>query len=222
MFLNTFLKKYPLLEVTIEELTTEQVLKKIKDGNLDAGIAATPLNVDYLIERPLYYEPFVAYVPGNHKLFSKESIKVADIDPDDVLLLQDGHCFRNQVLNLCSTSNNKKPDKIKLQSGSFETIIKLTQEGMGMTLLPYLHTLDLNEKERKFLHNFEAPSPAREISLVYNKNELKLHIIDALRSLIASVIRGAIAFNNVKIIDPKKETLDCYIRQYCKLGCFFT
>ena len=76
---------------------------------------------------------------------------------------------------------------------------------MGMTLLPYLHTLDLNEKERKFLHNFEAPSPAREISLVYNKNELKLHIIDALRSLIASVIRGTIAFNNVKIIDPKKK-----------------
>jgi len=206
MFLNTFLKKYPLLEVTIEELTTEQVLKKIKDGNLDAGIAATPLDVDYLVERPLYYEPFVAYIPGNHQLSSKENIKVEDIDPDDVLLLQDGHCFRNQVLTLCRTSANKSSSNIKLQSGSFETIIKLTQEGMGMTLLPYLHTLGLNEKDQNFLHNFEAPSPAREISLIYNKNELKLHIIEALRSLIASVIRGAIAFNNVQIIDPKKKS----------------
>ena len=173
---------------------------------MDAGIAATPLEVDFLVERPLYYEPFVAYIPGNHKLSSKKNIKVKDIDPDDVLLLQDGHCFRNQVLTLCSTSNNNNSNNIKLQSGSFETIIKLTQEGMGMTLLPYLHTLDLIEKERQFLHNFEAPSPAREISLVYHKNELKLHIIEALRSLLAGVIRGAIAFNNVQIIDPKKKS----------------
>lgn len=203
MFLNTFLKKYPLLEVSIEELTTEQVLKKIKEGNLDAGIAATPLETDYLIERPLYYEPFVAFIPGNHGLSSKNNIRTQDIDPDEVLLLQDGHCFRNHVLNLCSTTHKKKSNNIRLQSGSFETIIKLTQEGMGMTLLPYLHTLELSAKEKEFLRPFEAPSPAREISLVYHKNELKLHIIEALRSLISGVIRGAISFNNVQIISPK-------------------
>lgn len=203
MFLNTFLKKYPMLEVTVEELTTEQVLKKIKDGNLDAGIAATPLETDYLIERPLYYEPFVGFVPGSHGLSSKNNLRIEDIDPDEVLLLQDGHCFRNHVLNLCSTSQKKKKNNIKLQSGSFETIIKLAQEGMGMTLLPYLHTQDLSDEEKAFLRPFEAPSPAREISLVYHKNELKLHIIQALQSLIAGVIRGAISFNNVQIISPK-------------------
>jgi LysR family hydrogen peroxide-inducible transcriptional activator len=78
----------------------------------------------------------------------------------------------------------------------------LADEGLGITLLPYLHTLDLKEKDKLKLKHFVEPKPAREISLLFPKNELKIHIIDALRNVISGVLRGAITFQNVEIISP--------------------
>ena len=125
------------------------------------------------------------------------------MDFDTILLLQDGHCFRNGILNLCKNNKYIADNHFQLESGSFETLIKLADEGLGTTLLPYLHTLDLNDKNKTKLRAFEDPKPAREVSLIYPKNELKLHIINALRDVISGVVRGAIAFNDVKIISPK-------------------
>jgi LysR family hydrogen peroxide-inducible transcriptional activator len=93
----------------------------------------------------------------------------------------------------------------QIESGSFETLIKLANEGLGTTLLPFLHTLDLNEKNKKNLKHFKNPKPSREVSLIYPKNELKIHIIDALRTSISGVVRGAIAFQDVEIISPVKN-----------------
>ena len=90
-------------------------------------------------------------------------------------------------------------------SGSFETLIKLSNEGLGMTLLPYLHTLDLQKGLENNLHYFNEPSPAREVSIIYSKSELKMQIINALFDVISGVIRGAIAFQDVKIISPKAQ-----------------
>ena len=88
-------------------------------------------------------------------------------------------------------------DKFQLESGSIETLVKLSNEGLGMTLLPYLHTLDLKENERKYLRHFVEPRPAREVSLLFHKSELKMQIIEALRTVIMGIVRGAIAFHNV-------------------------
>ena len=88
------------------------------------------------------------------------------------------------------------------KSGSFETLVKLANEGLGMTLLPYLHTMDVKESEKTNLHYFNEPTPAREVSLIFNKSELKMQIIDALHTTIAGVVKGAIAFQNVQIISP--------------------
>jgi len=104
----------------------------------------------------------------------------------------------------------------QIESGSFETLIKLANEGLGTTLLPYLHTLDLKEneklklrhfKEPKPLRHFKEPKPAREVSLIFPKNELKIHIIDALRNCISGVIKGAIVFQNVQIISPLQKKI---------------
>ncbi len=203
MFLKSFTKKYPKVHLKIEELTTDEIIYKINEGHLDAAIAATPLENDKIKERPLYYEPFVGYVPDNHRLASKTKIDSKDLDLDDILLLEDGHCFRDGVINLCKASKLHPDDTFQLQSGSFETLIKLSNEGLGMTLLPFLHTLDISEKDQKRLRYFNEPSPAREVSIIYSKNELKMQIINALYDLIASIIRGAIAFQDVKIISPK-------------------
>lgn len=207
MFLKSFTKKYPKIHLKIEEQTTDELIHKILEGNLDAAIAATPLKIEGIKERVLYYEPFVGYVPANHRLNSKNKIEVNDLDLEDLLLLEDGHCFRDNVLNLCKSSKTIKNDSFQLESGSFETLIKLSDEGLGMTLLPYLHTLDILDSQTKRLHYFIEPAPAREVSIIYNNSELKLQIINALNDVIVAIIRGAIAFQDVKIISPVKTKL---------------
>lgn len=204
MFLKNFSNRYPKVQLKIEELNTDEIITKINDGYLDAAIAATPLEQEKIKEKPLYYEPFVGYIPEGHRLASKEKLEISDLDIDDILLLEDGHCFRDGIINLCKASKNAGSDKFQLQSGSFETLIKLSNEGLGMTLLPYLHTLDIDSSKNKNLKYFKEPSPAREVSLIYSKSELKMQIINALYDIISGVIRGAIAFQDVKIISPKK------------------
>jgi LysR family hydrogen peroxide-inducible transcriptional activator len=204
MFLKTFTVKYPKVLLKIEELATDEIISKLNEGHLDAAIAATPLYHERIKERALYYEPFVGYIPEGHRLYSKTKIQGKDLDIDDILLLEDGHCFRDGVINLCKASKLAKDDSFQLESGSFETLIKLSHEGLGMTLLPYLHTLDISEGQKKHLRFFEDPSPAREVSLIYPKSELKMQIINAMYDVIAGIVRGAIRFQDVKIISPVK------------------
>lgn len=201
LFLKNFVNKYPKVNLKIEEQNTNVLIEKLEDGHLDAAIAATPLDNENIKEKVLYYEPFVAYIPQNHRLHCAKKIALEDLDLDDILLLEDGHCFREGVINLCK-NRNFKDDRLHLESGSFETMMKLADEGMGMTLLPFLHTLDLTENQKLNLRFFQEPNPAREVSLIYHKSELKMHITNALKDMISAVIRGAIAFQEFKIISP--------------------
>ncbi len=206
LFLKAFIKKYPKINLKIEELTTEDIIKKLSDGHIDVAIAATPLENESIKERVLYYEPFVGFVPKEHRLFERLKLKVDDLNVNDILLLEDGHCFKESIVNLCNTFGNKN-NHFQLHSGSFNTLIKLSKAGLGMTLLPYLQTLDLDNKEQIYLREFTEPVPAREVSVIYHKSQLKIHLIDALKNTIDSIIRGVIAFNDVKIVSPlqKKE-----------------
>lgn len=205
MFLANFINKYPKVTLKIEEQNTENVLKSIEDGIFDAAILATPLHNPNIVEKPLYYEPFVAYVPDNHRLQKSKTIYSEDLDINDILMLEDGHCFKESVLNICNKDVIEAKNRFQLKSGSFETLIRLSNEGLGMTLLPYLHALELKESDKKNIQYFAEPQPAREISLIYHKSEVKMQIIKALHRTISGVIRGAITFNNVKIISPTRK-----------------
>ncbi|HAT80623.1 MAG TPA: DNA-binding transcriptional regulator OxyR, partial [Flavobacterium sp.] len=166
MFLNNFIKKYPKIKLIIEELNTNEIIARLKNGNLDAAIAATPLEDEKIKEIVLYYEPFVAYIPENNSIAKKNEIEVSDLNIEDILLLQDGHCFRDGILNLCKNQDSNSRNSFQLESGSFETLIKLADEGLGTTLLPYLHSLNLNDKDKIKLRQFKEPKPAREVSLI--------------------------------------------------------
>ncbi len=202
MFLKNFITRYPRVNLIIKEQSTEHLIRNIQNGHLDAGIAATPLEIEFIKEWPLYYEPFVGYVPQNHRLSDKKDISPEDLDISDVLLLQDGHCFRDGVINLCKSSKNYSMEHFQLHSGSFETMVNLADEGLGMTLLPYLNTMELDAVKKKNLKYFREPPPAREVSLIYHKKELKIQITQALRDIISGIVRGAITFQDVKIISP--------------------
>ena len=202
MFLKTFIKHFPMVKLKIEELNTNELISRIHEGHLDAAIAATPLRMNTIKERVLFYEPFVGYISPNHRLRDKTAIEISDLNINDMLLLEDGHCFREGVLNLCKTLKEQQKETFQLESGSIEMLVKLSNEGMGMTLLPYLNTLDLKLTEHKNLRFFTNPPPAREVSLIYNKNELKIQIIEAIHRTISGIIRGAIKFQDVEIISP--------------------
>ena len=200
LFLNTFIKKFPKVNLKIEEQNTATIIEELKNGKLDAGIAASPLDDNKLIEKPLYYEPFVGYIPESHSLSKLKILKISDLEKMDVLVLEDGHCFREHVLKLCQTPNFSH--SFNLKSGSFETLIHLANDGLGMTLLPYLQTRNLTQKNANNLRSFESPEPAREISLIYSTSQLKLPVFESLATTIESIMRGAIKFENVKVITP--------------------
>lgn len=204
MFLNNFIKKYPDVHLKIEELSTQDAITNIKNGILDAAIVATPLDENLIIEDPLFYEPFVAYIPKQHPLHGIGELNVSDLNIKEILLLEDGHCFRDNVMNLCHSQSLKNQEKFEIKSGSFETLIKLADQGLGMTLVPYLHTLDMSDNDKQNLIYFSKPYPAREISLVYHSNELKSNITKALYNTITGIVRAAITFENVQIISPKR------------------
>jgi LysR family hydrogen peroxide-inducible transcriptional activator len=173
LFLPRFSREYPKVLLEIQERTTEQILEGLRTGTLDAGLMATPLEVRSLDEWPLFYEPFVAYLPGDHKLRRKKTLSMPDLNPNELWLLDEGHCFRNQVLNLCGKHGETSAQgNISLKAGSIETLRALVEQDAGSTLLPELATLQFSPRQRNALRYFRSPEPVREISLVARKGGL--------------------------------------------------
>src|SRR5690606_36821076 len=120
MFLKNFIRKYPKINLIVEEHTTEEIISRLQKGQLDAAIAATPLNESDLKEIVLYYEPCVAYFPTVFKN-GLTQLTPNDLNVNDILLLQDGHCFSNGISNICKASKLDPSQNFELTSGSFET-----------------------------------------------------------------------------------------------------
>ncbi len=189
-FLKCFISQYPKVNLQIEELQTKVILERLKNGLLDAAILATPLDHDGIMEKPLYYEPFMGYTPMDHRLYKEKFLDNTDLQPDDILLLHEGHCFRDSVINLCGSLFDKKNKSgVMLESGSFETLIKLSKQGFGMTLVPYLKAIELKNIEPEgTIKPFARPQPMREISLIHHRTHLKISIIDALAKCIQETV----------------------------------
>jgi LysR family hydrogen peroxide-inducible transcriptional activator len=100
MFLNNFIKKHPKVKLIIEELNTEEIITKLKWPSRCCNCSYSSARRRYQ-GNSLYFEPFVAYIPEGHQQFQKEEINISDLNVDEILLLQDGHCFRDGILNLC-------------------------------------------------------------------------------------------------------------------------
>ena len=192
LFLQSFMDKYPKVELIFDELTTNEIVAGIHKSTLDLGILALPINDSGIIEDSLYYEPFVAYIPEKHKLFAKEKISVDDIYVNDLLLLKEGHCLREQTLKVCRSSEKEWRDdhnKILFEFGSLDTLINLVQQNFGITLLPYLSTKFMKDSsELKLVREFTSPIPKREIGLVYGKTFIKKQLVNALKKEILDVI----------------------------------
>lgn len=182
-----FMEKYPKVKLTISEFNTEHIIQQLKIGLLDCGILATPLDEPNLLERPVFYENFVSYVSKNSPLFKKKAINTSDLDIDELWLLNEGHCMRNQVLNICK---HKKSNghQLDYNTGSIETLIKMVDLNNGITILPELSMQDFSVKQLDKVRYFKSPEPSREVSIVTNKNFIKKRVIDALEEEILNSI----------------------------------
>lgn len=182
--LPLFLKKmkdvYKNLHLTFEELQTEVMVEKIRSHSLDLGIVVTPIDDLNIANHVLFYEPFLAYFSKGHALLNKKSIDEKDLSADDVLLLNEGHCFRAQSLSLCrSRKQILSSDKtFSFESGSLETLKKLVDQGESFTLLPWLATYDVADKKR--LRPFSDPVPTREVSLIHGPHFQRKALLKAL------------------------------------------
>jgi LysR family hydrogen peroxide-inducible transcriptional activator len=184
-FIQPFIKKYPMIRLVVQELTTENILKEVRNGTLDAGILATPLYTDFLKEEFLFNEEFVAYVSRKEKLFNKKYLLPADINVHNMWLLEEGHCLHNQVMNLCELQKDLSFEKhFDYAAGSLETLKHFVDRNGGITLLPELATLNLSPSKKNMLRYFKNPAPAREISMVTLKTFPKTRLLQILKQTI--------------------------------------
>jgi LysR family hydrogen peroxide-inducible transcriptional activator len=178
-----FIDKYPLVKLIVWEQTTEEIIQQLKLGTLDCGILSTPLHESSLTEIPVFYENFVAYVSKNSKLSKKKSIEPEDIDMEEIWVLNEGHCMREQVLNICQRRRSTKGfQHFEYNTGSVETLKRMVDQNNGATILPELALAELSDKQLDKVRYFKSPEPAREVSIVIQKNFLKRRMIEALKN----------------------------------------
>ena len=165
LFLNAFHKKHPVLKIIVKEMITDEIIVKLKKGELDIGILATPIKENGLEEHPMFYEEFMAYASKKEVLSKKKYLLPKEIDIHHLWLLEEGHCLRNQIFNLCEL---KKMDSktLNYEAGSIETLINLVDHNQGITIIPKLAQMNLNPSQQKNIREFAPPKPVREISLV--------------------------------------------------------
>jgi len=186
--ISSMLEKYPDLKLLIWEYTTEDIIHHLKTGVIDCGILATPLLDTNISEIPLYYENFVSYISKNSKLYKKKAIDADDLEDENIWLLNEGHCMRSQVLNICRSTKNNRLQSLTYNTGSVETLIRMVDVNDGATLLPELALADLSAKQLNKVRYFKSPEPVREISLVTHKNFIKKRMLNALKEEILAII----------------------------------
>ena len=200
-FLVEFNKAYPKIKLFVEEMKTSDMIAALRKDRIDVGIAATPLEEKGIVENPLYHEPFVAFVPSYHRMAKDKFLLASEINPEELLLLNEGHCFRNSVLSLCN-SINLNSEGIHMESGQFDTLVKLADKGMGMTLLPYLTGIDLNDRYKGSVKPIAEPTPTRQVSLIYSRAQLKLEWIEALGETIKNHLPQKVLQQPEQVVSP--------------------
>ena len=203
LFISSFIKKYPLVKLVVSELTTDLIISKLRDGKIDAGILVTPLQEAGIKEDPLFYEELVTFVSKTNGAYKKNYVLAADIDPDKLWLLEEGHCFRSQIVNLCELrKKSQEGHHFEYEAGSIETLIRLVETNDGITIIPELAALNMRGKQQNQLRYFKSPAPVREISIATHRNQVKKRIIEALKEEILAAVPEKMEKNKKKKIIP--------------------
>lgn len=180
-------EKYPQINLVIKETITEEIVQELKNNRLDCGIVVTPLKDNSIKEDILFYEELFVYVSKKNALHDKKYVIPSEIDPNQLWLLEEGHCFRSQVLNLCELRKYSNVN-FKYETGSIETLKRMVDKSDGITILPELAVMEFSQTQMKHVKRLKDPSPAREVSLVTHRDHVKMRLINSLKEEILAVI----------------------------------
>lgn len=203
LFIPSFTKKYPEIKLVVNELTTDIIISRLREGKIDAGILVTPLNENGIKEDVLFYEEMMAYISPKNAAYKKTYVLPGDIDPNKLWLLEEGHCFRTQIANLCQLRKASiEGSHFEYEAGSLETLRRLVEIYDGITILPELATLNMPAKQKKLLRKFKKPEPVREVSIVIHRDHLKKRLIDAMKKEIIAALPEKLNKSKSSLVIP--------------------
>jgi LysR family hydrogen peroxide-inducible transcriptional activator len=213
LLLPRFAKKHPKVELVLEEVPTDRLVARLQDDSLDGGLAATPLGAPAVFERPVCREPLWVYLSPGHPLLRRARVRQSELADQCVWLMPEGHCFRTQVLHLCNLRRDAQRPcdgaSVRFESGSFETLIRLVDAGLGMTVLPELVVRALPAATRRSrVRPFEGVTPVREVSFIRIREHLRREVADAIVDALLTtlpqdlVVTGAKASRRQEVLAP--------------------
>jgi LysR family hydrogen peroxide-inducible transcriptional activator len=188
--LDQYAAAYPEVRLHASELETNHILKALRNGEIDAGIVSTPLEEHHIKEYPVFYEPFVAYFAPDEPALNKRLITPADISLERIWLLSEGHCMRNQVLDLCSdhVEELQTGRPYRYESSHVETLRKMVDKNGGLTVLPELATHEFAEDFMERVRYFEEPQPVREIGIVTTDHFVRMALLQSLMEEVGKLV----------------------------------
>lgn len=182
-FFPQLMKKYPELDLRVTELKTKEIKQALSSGEIDAGIIANLNEKDNFIKKPLFYEEFFAYVSQESGVYSHNVIKTSDLTNEQLWLLDEGHCFRDQLMRFCQIKA-AKVSQLAYHLGSMETFMRMVESGKGITFIPELGTYQLNDEQKKLIRPFAIPNPTREIVLITCEHFIRHNLLETITSAI--------------------------------------
>ncbi len=202
LFIPGFTTKYPQIKLIVNELTTELVITRLREARIDAGILVTPLQENGIREQVLFYEELLVYVSRKNAAYKKTYMLAQDIDPGKLWLLEEGHCFRSQIVRLCELRKaSKEGSHFEYEAGSLETLRRMVELNDGITILPELAATDLSGRQQQLIRHFKRPAPMREVSLVVHRDFVKQRLVAALKEEILRSIPEKVRQNkNLNVI----------------------
>ena len=181
LFIQAFTTKYPQIKLVVNEMTTEILVTRLREGRIDVGILVTPLQENGIREQVLFYEELLVYVSRKNAAYKKTYMLAQDIDPNKLWLLEEGHCFRSQIVRLCELRKaSREGSHFDYEAGSLETLRRMVELNDGITILPELAAMDLTGKQQQLIRHFKKPTPMREVSLVVHRDFVKQRLVEAL------------------------------------------
>ncbi len=203
LFVQGFNKKYPQVKLIVNEMMTEYIVARLREGRIDVGILVTPLQEKGIREYVLFYEELLAYISKKNSAYRKTYVLPQDIDPNKLWLMEEGHCFRSQIVNLCELRRSAElSNHFEYEAGSIETLRRMVELNDGITILPELTTLDMSAKQLQQIRHFKKPAPMREVSIVVHRDFVKKRMIEALKEEIILAVPENIRKNKSANVVP--------------------
>ena len=189
VFIGPYIRKYPAVKVEVEELVSEEIIRRLKRDMLDVGLFVTPYHDEKIVERPVFYEEMLVYAHPDSELLKKKEVGHEDIVTSDIWMLGNGHCFRNQVVNLCEMSASQHKNlPFEFESNSLETLMRIVDVEGGFTLIPELALQYMSPEQKKQVRSIANTKPLREVSVIYSRHFTKQRLITLLCDEIKSVV----------------------------------